>query len=131
MRHKNRDAGIRRKMQTKLISEFLRQVMPDTANFNRTLHSPVPELAKQFIVPKVELSMPLQKKIKKTRPSPILSTSKELFYETPKQGFIPGIGDDDDDDVTEEKVAQTEEENVGTVARPPTADVFRYTIRYP
>jgi len=49
-------------------------------------------------------------------PSPLPSTSREIVYETPKHGFIPGI-DDDDNDGTEEE--QTEEENVGTVGGPP------------
>jgi len=31
------------------------------------------------------------------------------MYETPKQGFIPGIGDDNDDDTEEEERAQKEE----------------------
>jgi len=35
-------------------------------------------------------------------PSPIPSTSKELLYETSKQGFIPGIGGDDNDVAAEE-----------------------------
>jgi len=56
---------------------------------------------------------------KKTRlPSPIPSTSKEIVYETPKQGFIPGIGYDDYDEVTKKEEAQTEEEIVGNLASP-------------
>jgi len=51
--------------------------------------------------------------------SPLPSTSEEILYETPKQGFIPGIGDKNDD-VTEEEEAQTEERNVGKIARLPT-----------
>jgi len=43
---------------------------------------------------------------------------------TPKQGFIPGIGDIDGDDVTEEEEAQTEEENVGTEAIPWRSRLF-------
>jgi len=62
MRHKIREADIRRKTRTKAISDFLRRVMPD-----RELPSPTePELPKQLIVAKVE---------EKTPPhSPIAST---------------------------------------------------------
>jgi len=47
-------------------------------------------------------------------PSSIPSTSKAIVYETAKQGFIPGIGDDVDDDdgdsVKEEKEMYGKEE---------------------
>jgi len=63
MLHKIREADIRRKTQTKAISDFLRGVMPDTANSNREPSpSSEPEIAKQLIVPKVEAKTPLQKK---------------------------------------------------------------------
>jgi len=83
--------------------------MPD-----RALPYPEPELSeKQLIVPRVEAKTP------KTRPPyPLPSTSREILYETPKQGY---------DDVTEE-VQTEEEETDGTVASPET--FFRHTIRY-
>ena len=91
-----RDADIKRKTQTKGVSDFLRRVMPEKANSNRALACPGPELSKELIVPKVQVSTPLLKIIKKTRsPSPIPPTSKEILCETPKQGSIPGIGDND------------------------------------
>jgi len=62
MRHKIREVDIRRKTQTKAISDFLRQQMTDTANSNRALPSPEPELGKQSRVPKVEVKTPLQTK---------------------------------------------------------------------
>ena len=105
IRLKIRLADIRRKTRAKAISDFVRRVMPDRATSNRALPSPDSELAKQVIVPKVEARTPL----KKTRPlSPLPSTSREILYETPKQGY--------DDGVTEEE--QTEEGNVRTVASP-------------
>jgi len=94
--------------------------MPDTTTTNpiRALHSSLdPELSKQLIVSKVEAKTP-----RRSLPSPIPLTSKEIVYETPKQGFIPGDGD-----VTEQEAAQTEDEevNVATVAS------SHYKIRYP
>jgi len=69
MRHKNLKVDIRRKTQTKAISDFLRRLMPDTAtsNCNKEVHSyspsPEPELAKELIIPKVEAAKyPPQKK---------------------------------------------------------------------
>jgi len=57
--------------------------------------------------------------MKKTRPLwPLPSTSREILYETPKQGY-------DDDDVTEEE----EEGNVGTVASPRRFPDTQYGIR--
>jgi len=100
IRHKIREAAIRRKTRTKAIPDFLRRVMRDTTN--RELPSaPEPELSKQLIVPKVAAKMPRRSPL-----SPIPSTLKEM--ENPKQGFIPG------DNVTEEE----DEENVETVASP-------------
>jgi len=63
-------------------------------------------------------------------PMSIPSSSKEILYETPKQGFIRGIGDYDDN-VTQEYGAQTEEnENFGTVASAPRRSIrFLDTIR--
>jgi len=46
------------------------------------------------------------------------ATSKEILYETSKQGLIPGTGNDDDDFTEEEEEAKTNEEFVGTVAVP-------------
>ena len=51
-----------------------------------------PELAKQSIVPKIEAA-------KTPKPRRCLpSSSREIVYEIPKQGFIPANGEDDDDD---------------------------------
>ena len=82
MRHKTREAVIRRKNRTKAISDFLRQVMPD-----RALPSPSPR----------DLSCERLNVVAKTPPppSPIPST------ETPKQGY---------NDVTEEGEEEEEEE---------------------
>ena len=81
MRHKIREADIRRKTRTKAISDFLRRVMPDRAppNFNRELPSPSPgpDLSgKQF---KVEAKTP-------RTPSPIPSTSPEIVYDDVNDG---------------------------------------------
>ena len=65
MRHKIREDDIRRKMQTKATSEFVRRVMPDTATSysNWELSSHEPDLAKHLIDPKVQgTKMPLKKK---------------------------------------------------------------------
>jgi len=55
-------------------------------------------------------------------PPPISSTSREVVYETPKEGSIPGIGDDDDDNDDDDSVKEEAQtygrENVGTVAIP-------------
>jgi len=59
MRHKILEADIRRKTQTKAISDFLRRVMPD-----RALPSSTELSEKQLIVPKVEAKTP------KKRPPP-------------------------------------------------------------
>jgi len=77
--------------------------MPYTArpNSKRELQSSEPELPKHLTVPKVEAKTP-----RRRPPSPVPSTSKEIVYDTSKQGFIPG---DDEYDVTEEE-AETEEE---------------------
>jgi len=94
--------------------------MPDTANRELPSSHEI-ELAKQLKVSKFETITP-----RRSPPSSITSTSKEIVYETPKQGFIPG--DDDDDEITEEEGAQTEEdekENVGTVASPPRSSSTR------
>jgi len=120
MRHKIREADIRRKTQTKTISDFLKRVMPDTkspSNRATSFPSPEPELAKHLIFPNVGA-----RKRPKTRrmisPSSKTSTSRDV--ETPKQGFIPGNDDDNDDEsVKEEKLAYGKDENVGTVASPP------------
>ena len=113
MRHKIREANVRRKTRTKAISDFLRRVMPDmTWTYNRAT-SPEPGAAKYFIVPKVEAKTP------KTRRSPIRSTSREI--ETSKQGFSPGIRDDVDvteEEQTYDKEEEEEEEIAGTGVSP-------------
>ena len=54
IRHKFREADIRRKTRTNAIYNFPRRVMPD-----RELPTPTePELPKQLIVPKVEVKTP-------------------------------------------------------------------------
>ena len=99
MRHKIREADIRRKTRTKAISDFLRRLMPE-----RALPSPSPETElsrKELIVPKVEAKTP--------RPTSTLPSTSN-----PKRGY--------DDDITEEVGAQTEEEEgeeEETVANPP------------
>jgi len=80
MRIKIRETDIRRKTQTKTISDFLRWVMPDTAtpNSNRALPSPEPELAKQLIV------------LKKTRsPSPIVRHRKRYYTRPLNKNLFP------------------------------------------
>ena len=87
-----------------------------TSNMVTSSPSTEPGLAKQLIIPNVEAKTP--KTRRRTSPSKIPSTSREIVYDTSKQIFIPGIGDDDDDSVTEEQ-AQTYgriEGNVGNVA---------------
>jgi len=46
------------------------------------------------------------------------STSREILYVTPKQGFIPGIGDEADDDDKEKAYGRGEEENIRIVSSP-------------
>ena len=96
MRHKFREADIRRKTRTKAISDFLRRVMTD-----RKLPSSTEiELSeKLLIVPKVG-----SKKQRREFPSPLTST--EMV--THKQGY------DGDDDTVE-----GEEEKFGSVASSP------------
>jgi len=93
--------------------------MPDTANREALPTSSEPELP----VPKGEAA----KKPRRGPPSPIPSTSKEIVYETPKQGFH--IPDDDDDDDVEDEGAQTEGENVVTAASPRRFSDTQYGIR--
>jgi len=58
MRHKIREADIRRKTRTKAISDFLRHVMPDI-ELPVSSTEPEPDLSrKQLIVPKVEAKTP-------------------------------------------------------------------------
>jgi len=89
MRHNIREFDIRRKTQTKAISDFLRRVMPDTTSTSNRVPSPSakPEPAKQLIVPKTETA-----KTPKTRRGP----PKEI--QTPKQVFIPRFEEEEDDD---------------------------------
>jgi len=87
-----READIRRKTHKKDISDFLIRVMPQPATLNS-----VPDLAKLLIVPKFEAKTPLKMTC---LTSPLPSTSREILYETPKQGY-------DDGDVTVEE--QTED----------------------
>jgi len=89
-----------------------------TSTYNRATSSPStePRLAKEYFGPKVEATKTLKTRVRS--PSPIPSTSREIVYETPKQGLIPGI-EDDDDSFKEEKETYGKEENVRTVASPP------------
>ena len=108
MRRNIREADIRRKTRTKVISDFIRRVMPDTAK-RELPSSQRARDTKKLIVPKVEAKIP--------------SSSKDIVYETPKEGFTLS---NDDDAVTAEERAQTEDEkeNFGTVASPPSSRCF-------
>ena len=65
------------------------------------------ELAKHLIVPKGEAAKTLKTRRRRS-PSPIPSTSWEMVYETPKQGFIPRIEFDvNDDSVKKEEEDET------------------------
>jgi len=91
MRQKIHEADIKRKTQTKAISDFLRRLMPKTmTTSSKVTSSPEPGLSKPFIVPKIEPKrlqngrdagrlLALQRLLKRSYMGPL---KKKLFQES-------------------------------------------------